>query len=104
MSPHGRASSPKFGSMPYYNNVEATKPMSHAYAIEGSCFVLVASHTQTELGLRANDLIPETSSTPILDPLWREHRTLRQRVVVSRASLAQMESKLRRACRQIGKG
>ncbi|KAH9215693.1 carbon-nitrogen hydrolase [Leptodontidium sp. 2 PMI_412] len=47
---------PAVGEMPYFNTVEATKIASQMYAMEGSCFVLLASHIQTKLGLRANGL------------------------------------------------
>ena len=45
--------------MPFFNTVEPCRGASREYAIEGSTFVLLASHTQSEAGLRANGLLSD---------------------------------------------
>jgi cyanide hydratase len=43
--------------MPFFNTVEACRMATHTLAIEGGVFVLLASSTQTEKGLKANGLL-----------------------------------------------
>ncbi|KAF3011478.1 hypothetical protein E8E14_006027 [Neopestalotiopsis sp. 37M] len=50
---------PPVGKGPFYNTVEACRMATHVLAIEGGTFVLLASHTQGENGLRANGLVPD---------------------------------------------
>ncbi|KAK7414951.1 hypothetical protein QQX98_006276 [Neonectria punicea] len=47
---------PPVGNMPFFNTVEACRMATHTLAIEGGVFVLLASMTQSEKGLKANGL------------------------------------------------
>jgi nitrilase len=47
---------PPVGKMPFFNTVEACRMATHTLAIEGGVFVLLASMTQSEKGLKANGL------------------------------------------------
>lgn len=48
------------GEMPWFNSVDSCRMATHTYAVEGGAFVLLASHTQSEKGLKANGLSVET--------------------------------------------
>lgn len=52
---------PPLGKGPFFNTVEACRMATHMLAIEGGTFVLLASHTQGEAGLRANGLSKDDS-------------------------------------------
>ncbi|KAJ5698494.1 Nitrilase [Penicillium macrosclerotiorum] len=63
---------PPVGKGPFFNTVDACRMATHVYAIEGGAFVLLASHTQGESGLKANGLImPDQSqdTTPHVSTL-----------------------------------
>ncbi|KAJ9134349.1 Carbon-nitrogen hydrolase [Pleurostoma richardsiae] len=52
---------PPVGKMPFFNTVEACSRATYTLAVEGSVFVLLASMTQSEKGLRANGLVGEVA-------------------------------------------
>lgn len=63
---------PPVGKGPFFNTVEACKMATHVMAIEGGTFVLLASHTQGEKGLKANGLVvadANIDSTPHVSTL-----------------------------------
>lgn len=54
---------PPVGKMPFFNTVDSCTWASHVYAVEGSTFVLLASHVQTEKGLRAHGFLDGDDSS-----------------------------------------
>ncbi|KAL5342158.1 carbon-nitrogen hydrolase [Aspergillus crustosus] len=54
---------PPMGKMPFFNTVESCRMATHTLAVEGGVFVLLASSIQTEKGLKANGLLPETDDS-----------------------------------------